>query len=175
MFTGHQWDGKSGLYYAPFRYYSPFQARWTTRDPLGMVDGPNVYAYVRGNPVNAVDVWGLFAQLTTCETKQTQCLREGLPATGATMGIEAGPTRPGSSSFLPNLWAGIVRGVGKIVDAFVSVYRVAKTLDVGQLSKDCLRSYCEAIFDKCMGDIDECEYENELDRLRAAGCTLPQK
>ncbi|MFP4190872.1 MAG: RHS repeat-associated core domain-containing protein, partial [Candidatus Hydrogenedentota bacterium] len=36
MFTGHQWDGGSGLYYAPHRYYSPFQARWTTRDPLGM-------------------------------------------------------------------------------------------------------------------------------------------
>ncbi|MFP4190869.1 MAG: RHS repeat-associated core domain-containing protein [Candidatus Hydrogenedentota bacterium] len=37
MFTGHQWDGESGLYYALFRYYSPLQARWTTRDPLGMV------------------------------------------------------------------------------------------------------------------------------------------
>ena len=60
MFTGHQWDGESGLYYAPFRYYSPFQARWTTRDPLGMIDGPNVYAYVRGNPVNFRDPLGLF-------------------------------------------------------------------------------------------------------------------
>ena len=54
MFTGHQWDGESGLYYAPERYYSPFQARWTTRGALGMVDGPNVYAYVRGNVVRAV-------------------------------------------------------------------------------------------------------------------------
>ena len=53
-------DGESGLYYAPHRYYSPFQARWTTRDPLGMVDGPNVYAYVRGNPVNFRDPLGLF-------------------------------------------------------------------------------------------------------------------
>ena len=59
MFTGHQWDGESGLYYAPERYYSPFQARWTTRDPLGMVDGPNVYAYVRGNPVRFHDSLGL--------------------------------------------------------------------------------------------------------------------
>ena len=59
MFTGHQWDGESGLYYAPFRYYSPFQARWTTRDPLGMVDGPNVYAYVMGNPVRLIDPLGL--------------------------------------------------------------------------------------------------------------------
>ena len=51
-------DGESGLYYAPHRYYSPFQARWTTRDPLGMVDGPNVYAYVRGNPVVYTDPEG---------------------------------------------------------------------------------------------------------------------
>ena len=62
MFTGHQWDGESGLYYAPERYYSPFQARWTTRDPLGMIDGPNVYAYVRGNPVNLTDPLGLRAE-----------------------------------------------------------------------------------------------------------------
>ena len=60
MFTGHQWDGESGLYYAPYRYYSPFQARWTTRDPLGMIDGPNVYAYVRGDPLGFSDPTGLF-------------------------------------------------------------------------------------------------------------------
>ncbi len=30
-----------------------------TRDPLGMVDGPNVYAYVVNNPVNYVDPLGL--------------------------------------------------------------------------------------------------------------------
>ena len=42
MFTGQQWVGGPGLYYAPERYYSPFLASWTTRDPLGMVDGPNV-------------------------------------------------------------------------------------------------------------------------------------
>ncbi|MFP4172981.1 MAG: RHS repeat-associated core domain-containing protein [Candidatus Hydrogenedentota bacterium] len=47
MFTGHQWDGGSGLYYAPHRYYSPFQARWTTRDPLGMADGPRAAVMVR--------------------------------------------------------------------------------------------------------------------------------
>ena len=58
MFTGHKGDGESGLYYAPERYYSPFQARWTTRDPLGMVDGPNVYAYVRGNVIILVDPYG---------------------------------------------------------------------------------------------------------------------
>ncbi len=51
----------SPLDHAPHRYYSPFQARWTTRDPLGMIDGPNVYAYVRGNPVRYVDPDGQLA------------------------------------------------------------------------------------------------------------------
>jgi len=45
LFTGHDWNPASNLYFAPFRYYSPQTARWLTRDPLGMVDGPNVYAY----------------------------------------------------------------------------------------------------------------------------------
>jgi RHS repeat-associated protein len=57
-FTGHSWDGVAGLYYAPYRYFDPMVARWLTRDPLGMVDGPNVYAYVKGNPVRYMDPHG---------------------------------------------------------------------------------------------------------------------
>ena len=76
MFTGHQWDGESGLYYAPFRYYSPFQARWTTRDPLGMVDGPNVYAYVRGNPVGFSDPLGL--RMEDCMSGFENCVTAGI-------------------------------------------------------------------------------------------------
>jgi RHS repeat-associated protein len=49
-FTGHWQIPQAGIYYAPYRMYSPGIARWLTRDPLGMVDGPNVYAYVRANP-----------------------------------------------------------------------------------------------------------------------------
>ena len=58
-FTGKAWDDTSQLYYFPYRYYSPEAARWLTRDPLGMVDGPNVYAYVVSNPINAIDELGL--------------------------------------------------------------------------------------------------------------------
>jgi RHS repeat-associated protein len=58
-YTGHLWDSAIGQYYAPFRYYNPQTARWNMRDPLGFVDGPNVYAYVAGNPVNYVDSLGL--------------------------------------------------------------------------------------------------------------------
>jgi len=60
-YTGHAWDPLAQLYYAPYRYYSPSNARWITRDPLGMDDGPNVYAYVTGDPVNRTDQHGEFA------------------------------------------------------------------------------------------------------------------
>ena len=39
--------------------------RWTAADPAGLIDGPNVYAYVGGNPINSVDVLGLMAEVIT--------------------------------------------------------------------------------------------------------------
>jgi RHS repeat-associated protein len=55
-FTGFYRDSQTGLDYAPYRWYSPSQARWMTRDPLGMIDGPNVY--VRCTPIKNIDVMG---------------------------------------------------------------------------------------------------------------------
>jgi RHS repeat-associated protein len=60
-YGGFEWDEVSGLYYSLYRYYSPGSARWLTRDPLGLVDGLNVYAYVRGNPIRYSDPLGLFS------------------------------------------------------------------------------------------------------------------
>ena len=58
-YTLHQRDAMTGLYYAPYRYYNATTSRWLKRDPLGMVDGPNVYAYVTDNPVGKLDRLGL--------------------------------------------------------------------------------------------------------------------
>ncbi len=58
-YTGHYHDTETGLNYAPYRYYDPHTTRWLKRDPLGMIDGPNMYAYVKGNPVNRYDKMGL--------------------------------------------------------------------------------------------------------------------
>jgi len=68
-FTGKPWDAAAQMYSFPYRWYSPSAARWLVRDPLGMVDGPNVYGYVRGKPVNHSDPMGLFIW------KFVQCLR----------------------------------------------------------------------------------------------------
>jgi len=57
-FTGHKWDSEIAMYWAPYRHYLPAQARWLTRDPLGILDGPNVYGYARQNPVVYFDPTG---------------------------------------------------------------------------------------------------------------------
>jgi len=61
-FTGHAWDKDDGLYYAPYRYYSPVASRWLTRDPAGIIDGPNLYSYVNDNPTMFTDYLGLSAR-----------------------------------------------------------------------------------------------------------------
>jgi len=42
-YTGHRLDRELNHYYAKYRYYNPTTLRWLKRDPLGMVDGLNVY------------------------------------------------------------------------------------------------------------------------------------
>ena len=75
-FTGKAWDDTSQLYYFPFRYYSPDAARWLTLDPLGMVDGPNVYAYAGDNPTSYVDLDGrLLGLLAVAAIWSTVCAK----------------------------------------------------------------------------------------------------
>jgi RHS repeat-associated protein len=57
-YTGKERDEESGLYYYGARYYVPWLGRWTSCDPAGFVDGPNLFAYVLNNPVGANDPYG---------------------------------------------------------------------------------------------------------------------
>ena len=50
-YTGKERDEETGFYYHGARYYLPWLGRWCSCDPAGLVDGSNLYAYVRGNPV----------------------------------------------------------------------------------------------------------------------------
>ena len=57
-YTGHLYHAVSGLYLAPYRAYNPKLGRWLSREPLGL-DGPNLYHYVFGDPLNKIDPTGL--------------------------------------------------------------------------------------------------------------------
>jgi RHS repeat-associated protein len=58
-FTGREWDPETGLYYYRARYYDPKLGRFISEDPIGFLGGVDFYAYVGGNPANAIDSFGL--------------------------------------------------------------------------------------------------------------------
>jgi RHS repeat-associated protein len=60
-FTGHQRHSASGLSLAWYRGYDVELGRWISDDPAGLIDGPNLNAYVGNNPINRVDPTGLSA------------------------------------------------------------------------------------------------------------------
>ena len=57
QYTGRENDG-TGLYYYRARYYDPGLKRFIADDPIGVEAGTNLYAYVRGNPISAIDPTG---------------------------------------------------------------------------------------------------------------------
>ena len=57
-YTGKERDEESGLCHFGARYYACWIGRWTTCDPIGLKDGPNLYAYVRNNPLRYRDPAG---------------------------------------------------------------------------------------------------------------------
>lgn len=58
-FTGRELDAESGLLYYRARYYDPKLGRFISEDPIGLEDGPNVYTYVKDNPITRRDPEGL--------------------------------------------------------------------------------------------------------------------
>lgn len=58
-FAARERDDVTGFVAFPFRYLAPWLCRWISPDPLGVGDGPNLYAYAHGNPVTYRDDLGL--------------------------------------------------------------------------------------------------------------------
>ncbi len=58
-FSSKREDRFSGFFYFGRRIYDPQTATWLTQDPLGYTAGPNLYAYVKNNPLTLIDAMGL--------------------------------------------------------------------------------------------------------------------
>lgn len=58
-FTSRVWDQTAGLYDYRARGYAPDLGRFTSPDPMGVLGGLNVYAYVENDPTLLNDPYGL--------------------------------------------------------------------------------------------------------------------
>jgi RHS repeat-associated protein len=58
-YTGQTWIPEAGLLNYKARMYAPGLGRFIQPDPIGFMEGMNLYAYVGGDPVNATDPSGL--------------------------------------------------------------------------------------------------------------------
>lgn len=58
-FSGRELDPETGFYYFRKRYYDPGLGRFLEPDPIGYEDSANLYGYVRNNPLNWRDQFGL--------------------------------------------------------------------------------------------------------------------
>ena len=59
LFTGRRYDPETGNHYYRNRYYSPTLGRFLQNDPLGYVDGMNMYQYCGDNALYWIDPMGL--------------------------------------------------------------------------------------------------------------------
>jgi len=97
-FAGGLHDMDAGLIRFGYRDYDPEAGRWTARDPIGFDGGDsNLYGYVLGDPVNAVDLLGL-------EGRSVFSLRSGIESSGGQMNrSEYAPGNRGSSALESSL------------------------------------------------------------------------
>ena len=68
-FQGQSFDEETGLHYNRFRYFDPDMGMFTTRDPIGLNGGINVFQYAP-NPVGWIDTFGLKCKKPSLFTKK---------------------------------------------------------------------------------------------------------
>lgn len=127
-FTGHFFHS-SNLVLAPFRAYAAASGKWISRDQIAENGGINLYAYVSGNPISAVDPLGYFDWKRLSKSadygaqKQfTDALNPFNPgdATGAIVDLRLGRLAKTPLSYVVNL--GLSGIVGGLTGAAVDVY-----------------------------------------------------
>ncbi len=58
-FPGQYFDNETGLHYNHFRFYDPKIGRYLRADPIGLDGGINLFSYVKNDPTNRIDQFGL--------------------------------------------------------------------------------------------------------------------
>ena len=67
-FSSKRYDASTSLSYFGVRYYDASLGRFISRDPMGYIDGPNMYIYCTNNPINWFDPFGTRCERTLLAT-----------------------------------------------------------------------------------------------------------
>jgi RHS repeat-associated protein len=92
-------DRETGLIYYGYRYYNPQTGRWTSRDPAAEAGGVNLYAFIRNDGINSVDLLGL--------ARRSQIAGGGLTYSCNCGWIDWGHANPTAAN---SLWKDITNG-----------------------------------------------------------------
>ncbi|KAH6971632.1 hypothetical protein BKA56DRAFT_621351 [Ilyonectria sp. MPI-CAGE-AT-0026] len=106
-FAKYEHDRETGLYHCQHRYYCPWLGRWTSPDPLGDVDGPNLYEYVKNDPVNSYDPLGMSKDDLSTRGKATEVVMEQRSVKRKTR-VNNHRDKAGNSDALPNAVTGVL-------------------------------------------------------------------
>lgn len=85
-FQGQYLDRETGLHYNTFRFYDPDVGRFTTRDPIGLAGGLNLYQYAP-NPLGWIDPLGLSCSLSAKARKIHDLARDPFAKRNSTVAI----------------------------------------------------------------------------------------
>ncbi|KAA8892865.1 virulence plasmid 65kDa B protein-domain-containing protein [Sphaerosporella brunnea] len=142
QFASYRQDLETGLYHCGLRYYAPWLGRWTSPDPLGDVDGPNLFVYVNNDSVNFDDHGGSMMRgkqgkeeeekpqtnLATTTTATTTVATATASTTSATLSQSGGATSTASSSAGVSGWGAILRtSSSPQTEPTVTLYRGSDT------------------------------------------------
>jgi len=110
QYTGQVWLPEFGVYSYKARDYAPGLGVFLQTDPIGYGDGPNMYAYVHGDPVNGIDPTGTDCGsdhgMQPCEVSELVVNPPRPPKPDAFVGtLGGGPSQPGNTGpvLLPGL------------------------------------------------------------------------
>ena len=114
-YTGQRWNPFTQLYHYKAREYSPELGRFLQNDPLGFVEGPNMYSYVANEPVNSTDPDGLQAAAEAAQRARTRAqLNDGVNDSNGTRYKPRPERRAKGATVIGGGSAGAAAGAGRL-------------------------------------------------------------
>jgi RHS repeat-associated protein len=158
-FATHPEDLALQAYRAPYRTYSPAMARWMTRDPLGMVDGPNLYGYSGDCPTSFIDALGLKLCEDDCHDFLKECKRRAYSVYNTMINAAWVEFAAGEGAAV--VACGVVCGlnpacirscllVGGGLSSAWGIAQFEKALGEAQLDLHRTLNRCHTLFNRCM-------------------------